>query len=151
MIDLPPRQAFKSAMLRSPVWLIPFAILASCATTPVQSQRAAAMLSDDVLLYHWGKTAGTTNDRAMIRPEHIEAEAKKRGLSLARARASYTKQIDIGMSPQDVISAWGYPRDINRTRTAYGTSEQWCYGDLRYYQRLKYVYFEKGKVVTIQD
>lgn len=52
----------------------------------------------------------------------------------------------IGMTAEEVRkSAWGPPEDINRTTTAYGTSEQWVYSDYRY------VYLEDGVVTAIQD
>lgn len=42
-------------------------------------------------------------------------------------------------------SAWGKPRDINKTTTAGGTDEQWCYsGD-------RYVYLTNGVVTGIQE
>jgi ribosomal protein L37AE/L43A len=54
-------------------------------------------------------------------------------------------KISIGDTSEMVREAWGVPEDINRTITAYGTSEQWVYGGGCY------VYFENGKVTTIQD
>lgn len=52
----------------------------------------------------------------------------------------------IGMSKTEVEnSAWGKPDKINRTRTSYGTHEQWCYSNN------KYIYFEDGIVTSIQD
>lgn len=52
----------------------------------------------------------------------------------------------IGMTKDQVLnSLWGQPQDINKTTTAYGTSEQWVYGDGRY------VYFDNGIVTTIQQ
>lgn len=56
-------------------------------------------------------------------------------------------KIKIGMTYDMVIAAWGRPSDINRTTSAYGTSEQWCYGDIGG----SYVYFDDGKVTTIQN
>lgn len=35
---------------------------------------------------------------------------------------------DIGMTEDEVLSSkWGKPKDVNRTTTAYGVSEQWVY------------------------
>lgn len=42
-------------------------------------------------------------------------------------------------------SSWGKPKDINRTTTAYGVREQWCYSGY------KYVYVENGVVTAIQE
>lgn len=43
-----------------------------------------------------------------------------------------------------VLESWGNPNDINRTISSYGVHEQWCYDDA-------YLYFEDGKLTTIQD
>lgn len=55
------------------------------------------------------------------------------------------KRPKIGMTPDEVREIWGNPKDINRTETAYGISEQWVYVGYRY------VYFEDGFVTAIQD
>lgn len=52
----------------------------------------------------------------------------------------------IGMTAQEVReSSWGEPKKINKTTTVYGVSEQWVYSLDRY------VYFENGVVVAIQE
>lgn len=52
----------------------------------------------------------------------------------------------IGMTADQVRnSTWGKPEKINRTTTAYGTSEQWVYSNNRY------IYLDNGIVTTIQD
>jgi tetratricopeptide (TPR) repeat protein len=49
----------------------------------------------------------------------------------------------IGMTADEVRnSTWGYPDDINKTVTSYGTTEQWVYGN-------KYIYFRDGVVTSI--
>ena len=53
-------------------------------------------------------------------------------------------KVVIGMTKQQCIEALGTPRRINRTTTAYMIYEQWVYSG-------KYLYFENGKLVTIQD
>lgn len=56
------------------------------------------------------------------------------------------KKPEIGMTKSEVEnSTWGKPEDINKTTTAYGTREQWCYSGY------KYIYFENGIVTSIQD
>lgn len=42
-------------------------------------------------------------------------------------------------------TSWGEPIDINKTTTKYGTEEQWVYSDY------KYLYFEDGILVSIQE
>ena len=56
-----------------------------------------------------------------------------------------TKDPAIGMTEWDVYqSTWGFPKDRNKTTTAYGVSEQWVYDK-------GYIYFEDGKVTAIQE
>lgn len=86
-----------------------------------------------------------------------EAEAKKRAEESAKQRQ---KQIDkygydvgcrihngeiwIGMTSSQCSESIGYPQRINRTTTMRGTREQWVYHS-------KYLYFENGILVAIQD
>lgn len=56
-----------------------------------------------------------------------------------------TNHVQIGMTPDMVRMSWGDPEDINRTIYSFGVHEQWVYGSGCY------VYFEDGKVTTIQN
>jgi len=65
-----------------------------------------------------------------------------------------TRQVAVGMTPEQVIKAWGKPTSVNTniSSAAGGTtsvSEQWVY---RKGQNIKadYVYFREGKVTSIQ-
>ncbi len=52
----------------------------------------------------------------------------------------------IGMTKEEVKnSLWGTPKDINKTTTVNGTSEQWVYDNY------KYVYFDDDIVTSIQE
>lgn len=51
----------------------------------------------------------------------------------------------IGMTAEQVINIMGNPTDINRTTTANSIREQWVYRNGRY------VYFEDGIVIAIQE
>ena len=54
--------------------------------------------------------------------------------------------VNIGMTMQQVLdSMWGEPEKINKTTTAYGTSEQWVYPNNNY------LYFENGILTAIQN
>lgn len=53
--------------------------------------------------------------------------------------------IQIGMTPDMVRMSWGDPKRVNRTIYTFGVHEQWVYGSRNY------VYFEDGKVTTIQN
>lgn len=59
---------------------------------------------------------------------------------------STLKSPHIGMSKTQVEqSTWGKPKDINKTTTKYGVSEQWVYSGNRY------IYFDNGIVTAIQE
>jgi hypothetical protein len=55
-------------------------------------------------------------------------------------------RVAIGMTKEMCVQAWGKPRDINRTIREGLTEEQWVYGFID-----RYLYFENGILVTIQD
>jgi hypothetical protein len=73
------------------------------------------------------------------------AAYKKKGWSTDVIDAIISRKIMIGMTPDMVREAWGDPEHINRTITAEGTREQWVYG------LGTYVYFDRGRLSTIQD
>jgi hypothetical protein len=50
------------------------------------------------------------------------------------------------MTDKMARDSWGAPNDINRTVTAYGTSEQWVYDKMK-----TYLYFENGILTSWQD
>lgn len=53
-------------------------------------------------------------------------------------------KVIIGMTKQMCEDAWGKPDTVNQTTTTYGTNEQWVYD-------YSYLYFENGKLTTIQN
>lgn len=56
------------------------------------------------------------------------------------------KGVTLGMSAEEVrASSWGRPKSVNTTTGAYGTHEQWVYGGQNY------LYFENGRLTTIQN
>lgn len=84
-----------------------------------------------------------SNNRLYIKIANKDIEYK---LTKKNYRIAKRKDPTIGMSKSEVEnSTWGEPEDINRTITAYGTREQWCYSNYRY------IYFEDGIVTSIQD
>lgn len=54
------------------------------------------------------------------------------------------KKVRIGMSKAMVEESWGEPNDINKTSGSFGVHEQWVYKN-------QYLYFENGKLTTIQN
>lgn len=59
--------------------------------------------------------------------------------------------VSIGMTKEMVLVSWGKPKDINRTVTAYGTREQWVYGDFGSNSKPTFLYFENGIMTSWQD
>ena len=71
-------------------------------------------------------------------------------LSQAEAQQIAKGTIWIGMTKEQAIASWGQPRDVNRTGSSFGISEQWCYGE---YGEIPdyYLYFENGILTSWQD
>ncbi|MFB5281911.1 hypothetical protein [Peribacillus sp. Hz7] len=76
----------------------------------------------------------------------VEEEQKQREQDQINETTRNPQSVSIGMTKEEVLTeGWGRPQDVNRTITANGTSEQWVYAGYRY------LYFEDGILVTIQD
>lgn len=72
-----------------------------------------------------------------------EAATQKRKSDL---ESHFDRNVSIGDTRQEVMtSGWGLPSHINRTTTAFGTREQWVYGERRY------LYFDNGVLTAIQN
>lgn len=71
---------------------------------------------------------------------------KKKAEKEAKEKAKKKQQgVRIGMSEQDVLdSSWGKPTKINKSVYSWGTYEQWVYPNYNY------LYFENGKLTSIQ-
>ena len=81
--------------------------------------------------------------------EDIKIAEEKKQVYLKKYGEDVTKfilagRVLIGMTKAMCIDSWGYPQDINETIGSYGTHEQWVYGNGTY------LYFENGKLTTIQ-
>lgn len=63
------------------------------------------------------------------------------------AKAEKKKQgVRIGMTEQDVLdSSWGRPTRVRNTTNARGIQSQWIY------EGQNYLYFENGKLTTVQN
>ena len=99
-------------------------------------------------------------DNAIFKMERDGEKLTYSSLSYSQKKITLSKESDnikpkdkvtrlepsIGMTKTEVEnSTWGKPEKINRTKTSYGTHEQWCYSTY------KYIYFEDGIVTSIQD
>ena len=52
--------------------------------------------------------------------------------------------VRIGWNKEKCLMSWGKPKDINKSIGSWGVHEQWCYSS-------GYLYFENGKLTSIQD
>jgi hypothetical protein len=77
------------------------------------------------------------------RIERYNKLMKKYGKNFAETIIN--NKVSIGMTKEMCRDSWGAPNSINKTTNAYGYSEQWVYGDGYY------LYFDNGKLTTIQN
>lgn len=92
-----------------------------------------------------------TSDQEVI--DKIEADRKAKNQTILDERRKQARQLAskpsaaIGMTKEQVRNKtnWGEPNSINTTTNKYGTHEQWVYGDYQY------LYFDNGKLTTIQQ
>ncbi len=107
-------------------------------TIKIENQRLKIVFESGKTLdlnYNKEKNTITDNIGTYIKQDFLSVEKIKK-----------IKEPAINMTKDEVLnSTWGKPKEINKTTTRYGTSEQWCYSDYRY------IYFENGIVTSIQD
>lgn len=89
-------------------------------------------------------------DREEKRKRDIAVAKKKREEAISRQPKDVQdlirkRRIRIGLNAEQVVLSWGKPEHINRTIYSFGVHEQWVYNSQTY------VYFENGKVTTIQN
>ena len=75
----------------------------------------------------------------------LEKIQAKHGCSLEEAELIFNHRVRIGWSETWCLAALGKPTRINRTTTAFGYSEQWCYNGGNY------LYFTNGVLTTVQN
>lgn len=98
------------------------------------------------LVFNNGKNSRTINynKNTDIITDNVGTFTKQINCEIKKEAEKQRPQI--GMTKLEIEnSTWGKPKDINKTTTAYGTQEQWCYSGYRY------IYFENGIVTAIQE
>lgn len=79
-----------------------------------------------------------------------KAELRERESAMVKKYGKYNGRliaqgkVAIGFTKQMCRDAWGEPKTIHTTTTRYGVKEQWVYSG-------GYLYFENGKLTTIQN
>ena len=87
-------------------------------------------------------TSSIAADAARVKEQERARLAAEKADRARRKREG----VAIGMTREEVLmSQWGRPEHINRTTTAHGEHEQWVY------HGRNYLYFENGKLTTIQN
>lgn len=79
----------------------------------------------------------------------VEIQKEFPGFSFSKAAQCKNGNPWKGMSKRMARLCLGNPYEINRTIGSYGTHEQWVYNAL--YTSAMYVYFDNGKLTTIQN
>lgn len=112
---------------------------------PIVKEKPQEMYIDDDGHVRLTKTESgelSASDKMLMkwRAESAEREAAAKKLAKKPNAA-------IGMSKSQVRNKtnWGEPKYINTTTNKYGTHEQWVYDDYQY------LYFDNGKLTTIQQ
>ncbi|WP_186430062.1 ankyrin repeat domain-containing protein [Clostridium sp. BSD9I1] len=96
----------------------------------------------DYQYYNQKTQTGISRMEDALKANRLNEIRESLGLSVSDEK----KSPKIGMTADEILnSTWGKPKDINKTTTKYGTSEQWVY-DLG-----KYIYLEDGIVTAIQQ
>jgi hypothetical protein len=103
--------------------------------------------SGDILARTEDCTLSDKSDAALaLPPPAVKLPVKLAAKPVAKRPKIKKEGVRIGMTQAEVLaSSWGRPDDINKTTTAYGTSEQWVYG------HRNYLYFRNGILTTIQN
>lgn len=87
-------------------------------------------------------------------PERVRLleEVRRRGeITDRELEAARQGKVFIGMSQTGAMCAWGPPDDINRTTFSFGVHEQWVYVAGQYDIPSNFLYFEDGRLTSIQN
>lgn len=82
-------------------------------------------------------------ERKQKEQQRIQALVDKYGQS--NVNLARQGKVKIGWNKELCKEAWGEPREVSKTTTAYGVHEQWVYYGNRY------LYFDNGILTTIQE
>ena len=124
----------------------------------IESNSVTVSLKESELLKEEKSLSTKMKEKELKQKIYDEKQAKISADNLAKRKKKLTEKygesiaqkivsesIWIGMTSEMAIESWGRPKDINRTVTQYGTSEQWIYSSKNY------LYFENGKLTAWQD
>lgn len=167
MRDLPNLTAQYEALWKQKRYNEAANVLGECATRTGEPALKAAIAaaeieelterSDDKQLSA-GARFGSLNKLQQLAPDRFQQRAKlhaalqlqmaaeEKRVKAMEAAERRRQGVTVGMTKEEVLgSSWGRPQKVNTTTNAYGTREQWVYGNGNY------LYFEGDRLVTIQN
>ncbi|UTO20610.1 hypothetical protein NGC85_05880 [Acinetobacter sp. Z1] len=101
------------------------------------------------LVYQDKPCAGSNEQTKQIREKQNAYKNAQEKREREKAEWNAKGEPKVGMTAtQAEKTTWGYPDKINKSTSATGVSEQWVY---RRGNSSKYLYFQNGKLTTIQD
>lgn len=101
------------------------------------------------LVYQDKPCAGSTEQTKQIREKQNAYKNAQEKREREKAEWNAKGEPKVGMTAtQAEKTTWGFPDKINKSTSASGVSEQWVY---RRGNSSKYLYFQNGKLTTIQD
>jgi hypothetical protein len=108
------------------------------AENAAQDRETAAQAARQPTIEKWRATGDKVHKKA------ADLCQKNSAWSIDDCETIAERKIHIGMNKQQVIAAWGKPKQVNETLTQNLTHQQWVYG-LR-----SYIYFEDDKLTSMQ-
>jgi len=123
-------------------WLLKYEDRTGWVFYPTFSENPLANEFKEELVYRNKKIndAKEKEKKQLIKKSRLEDLKQKYG---SYASYIFDNKVKIGMNKAMVIESIGNPKSKNITTGSYGISEQWIYNN-------KYLYFENGKLTTIQ-
>ena len=111
----------------------------------------AVIMRNDEAARQRAQAAAAEKHAAMLQDKHWLATpagricAKHQDWDVDACELIAKKQINWGMTEEQVAAAWGRPQHVNTDTTQYHTHDQWVYGENTY------VYFDDGKLTSSQN
>jgi hypothetical protein len=133
--------------------LVATCLLAGCVSNPLYKENPAEF-TDRWLLNVYSGILQQRREGHVYDPERaaaVDVEIAKRKFDIRNSSWPDIRagRVAIGMTKSEVVASWGNPHEVNKSISAGGTSEQWCYGEIGE-SKLQFVYFQGGRVYHIQ-
>jgi len=142
IFTIPKKETVELLDYKEDFWLIKYKDKTGLVYYPVFSKNSEANEFKKELIYKTKKKndAKEKENKQLTKKRTLEHLKQKYG---NYAFYIYNSKVKIGMTKAMVIESIGTPNNKNITKGSYGIHEQWVYSN-------KYLYFENGKLTTIQ-